>query len=49
MHFLRRITAANQSDIATNFLYDVNLTYTNVFQWTRNALECRRCTIPCCV
>jgi len=27
MHFLRRSTAANQSDVATHFLCDVNLTY----------------------
>jgi len=24
----------------------MNLTYVYVFQWTRNALECKRCTIP---
>jgi len=46
MHFLRRSTAANQSDVGTHFLSDMNLTYANVFQWTRNALECKRCTIP---
>jgi len=46
MHFLRRTTAANQSDVATNFLCDVNLTSVYVFQWTRNALENKRCTIP---
>jgi len=36
IHFPRRTTAANQSDVATNFLCDVNLTCANIFQWTRN-------------
>ena len=36
----------NKANNFTDVYCGMNLTYANVFQWTRNALECKRSTIP---